>query len=121
MKALWIWIAILAVAAGCRGGAAAGLTADAGADFTVAVDEPPTFDGCASAGSIVNYKWTIVTAPDAMAKDAGKVLREIDPNCSFILEAAMGFQELGEWVIRLEVRDASGSTTTDTVKVTVTQ
>jgi len=121
MKTLWMWIAILAVAAGCGGGAGTGLTADAGADFTVVVGEAPTFDGCASAGSIVNYKWTIVTAPDAMAKDAGKVLREIDPNCSFTLEATMALQELGEWVIQLEVRDASGSTATDTVSVTVTQ
>ena len=115
MKALLIGIAILATLAGCGGG----LKADAGADFSVAVGESPKFDGCASAGSIVNYKWTIVTAPSAMAKDAGKVLREVDPNCSFVLESQMTLQEAGEWVIQLEVRDANGNTATDTVTVTI--
>ena len=115
MKALSIGIAILATLAGCGGG----LKADAGADFSVAVGEAPKFDGCASADRIVNYKWTIVTAPSGMAKDAGKVLREVDANCSFTLESEMGLQEVGEWLIQLEVRDASGNTATDTVSVTV--
>ena len=119
MKALWIWIAICAMAVGCGGGAVSGLVANAGADFSVAVGEAPKFDGCASAGSIVNYKWTIVTAPSGMAKDAGKVLREVNASCSFTLESEMGLQEVGEWVIQLEVRDAGGNTATDTVTVTV--
>ncbi len=119
MKALWI--VILAVAVGCGGGAGGGLKADAGADFSAAVGQSPKFDGCASTGAIVNYKWTIVTAPSGMAKDAGKVIREIDPNCSFTLEAEMGLEEMGGWVIQLEVRDANGNTATDTVNVTVTE
>jgi hypothetical protein len=96
------------------------LAANAGADFSVKMGESPRFDGCASTGAIVNYKWTILAAPEAMAKDAGKVIREVDPNCSFTLEAKMGVDEAGEWVIELEVRDAQGNTAADTVTVTVT-
>lgn len=121
MKVLWFGIVIFAVAVGCGGGAGSGLKADAGADFSVAVGESPKFDGCASAGDIVNYKWTIVTAPTGMTKDAGKVLREVDSNCSFTLEAEMSLAEMGEWMIQLEVRNASGDTAADTVTVTVTE
>lgn len=98
----------------------AGLMASAGADFSVKMGEAPTFDGCGSTGRIVNYKWTITGAPSAMAKDTGKVIREVDASCRFTLESAMGIQEEGVWTVELEVRDASGSTSTDTVMVTVT-
>ncbi len=96
------------------------LQANAGADFSVKVGESPTFDGCASTGEIVNHKWTIIDAPDKMSSDAGKVIRENDPNCSFTLGAEMGVDEVGEWIIELEVRDAEGNTNTDTVRVEVT-
>jgi hypothetical protein len=96
------------------------LQANTGEDFTVKVGEPPTFDGCASTGEIVNYQWTIISAPEKMAGDASKVIREIDRNCSFTLEAEMGVDEVGQWVIELEVRDGSGNTNTDTVQVEVT-
>lgn len=96
------------------------LQANAGADFNVKMGESPTFDGCASTGEIVNYRWTIPSAPDKMPGDAGKVIRETDPNCSFTLGAEMGVDEVGEWVIELEVRDAEGNTNTNTVQVEVT-
>ena len=96
------------------------LQANAGADFSVIVSESPIFDGCASTGEIVNYKWTIIGAPDKMSSDAGKVIREIDSNCSFTLGVEMGVDEVGEWIIELEVRDAEGNTNTDTVRVEVT-
>ncbi len=95
------------------------LQANAGDDFSVQVGQPPTFDGCASTGQISNYKWTIVSAPDQVSEDVGKVIREVDANCSFTLEAMMGVDEVGEWVIELEVRDGQGNTSTDTVRVEV--
>jgi hypothetical protein len=95
------------------------LQANAGEDFAVQVGESPAFDGCASTGDVTIYKWTIVEAPSKMADDAGKVIREMDVNCSFTLEAAMGVDEAGDWVIELEVKDGKGNTSTDTVRVTV--
>lgn len=95
--------------------------AEAGQDFSVIVGEQPTFDGCGSTGEMINYKWTIISAPEQLADDAGKVIRETDPNCSFTLGAAMGVDEVGEWVIELEVQDEAGNTSTDTVTVTVEQ
>lgn len=110
---------ILGIVAGCGGGSAP--QANAGQDFTVIVGTEPTFDGCASSGDIVNYRWTILEAPDTMPEDAGKVIREVDPNCSFTLDANMGVDEMGQWVIELEVTDSEGQTSTDTVTVTVEQ
>ena len=94
-------------------------SADAGADFSLKVGEQPTFDGCASAGDIVNYKWTIITCPEACAADEGKVIRETDPNCSFTLEATMVIEEVGLWTIELEVSDSEGNTSRDSVRVEV--
>lgn len=84
------------------------------------VGEAPNFEGCASTGEIVNYKWRIIDAPDKMPSDSGKIIREVDHNCSFTLGAQMGVDEVGEWVIELEVRDAEGTTNTDTGRVEVT-
>lgn len=95
------------------------LKANAGADFVLRVGESPTFDGCASTGSIQNYKWIILEAPEAKAADTGKVIREVESNCKFNLEDAMVIEELGEWVIQLEIRDEGGNTSEDTVTITV--
>lgn len=95
------------------------LTADAGADFSITVGQPPHFDGCASTGEIVNYKWTIRQAPATKPEDAGKVIREVDANCAFTLGAMMGVDEVGLWLVELEVRDQAGNTSTDTVQVDV--
>ena len=104
----------------CQAGSAS-LRADAGQDFSVIVDASPTFDGCASSGDIVNYKWTIVTAPDSNLEDVGKVIRAESANCLFTLESSMEIDEVGDWEVELEVRDSGGSTATDTVVVTVVQ
>jgi hypothetical protein len=99
-------------------GDAAPLAADAGEDFTVTVGEAPVFDACESSGDIDNYAWTIITAPASVPEDEGKVIREIEPNCSFTLEDPMAVQEVGEWVIELEVQSGD-ETATDTVTVSV--
>lgn len=99
-------------------GESAPLTANAGEDFTVTVGEEPSFDACESTGDIENYAWTILSAPASVAEDEGKVIREIEPNCSFTLEDPMVVQEVGEWVIELEVQSGD-ETATDTVTVTV--
>lgn len=112
------WIAILASFLGaCQGGAS--LKADAGEDFSVRVGESPAFDGCASTGDIVNYRWKILEAPDNMPEDVGKIIREVDNNCSFTLTAEMVVDEIGLWKIELEVSDGTGNTSTDTVLVEV--
>lgn len=122
MKRVWILFSILIaflLLTGCGGDGS--LSADAGDDFAIQVGESPTFDGCESTGDIENYQWTIVEAPTSMAEDSGKVIRELDTNCSFTLDAAMGVDEVGNWMIELEVRDAAGQTATDRVTVTVNE
>jgi hypothetical protein len=103
---------------GCGGGDES-ITADAGEDFSIQIEQSPTFDGCGSTGDIQNYRWTIIEAPDKMVGDSGKIIRELDTNCSFTLEAAMGVDEVGTWVIELEVSNPSGDTATDQVIVNV--
>lgn len=112
---------LVACGAGTSGGNEQALAADAGADFSVRVGEQPRFDGCGSTGDMVNYKWTIVGAPENMSEDVGKVIRESEPNCSFNLEAAMVVDELGVWEVQLEVRDGAGNTAVDGVNVTVVE
>lgn len=94
------------------------LTANAGEDFMVTVGDAPIFDACESTGDIDNFKWTILSAPEPVADDAGKVIREVETNCSFTLEDAMVLEEAGEWVIELEVQSGD-DTETDTVTITV--
>ena len=95
------------------------LRADAGADLSIRVGESPTFDGCGSDGQIQNYKWVIIEAPDLMAGDADKVIREIESSCSFTLDASMEIQEIGTWVVELTVSDSDGNTSADTVRLEV--
>ena len=120
MKRVWVILSIILglIVIGCSDSP---LTADAGEDFSITVGESPNFNGCNSAGNINNYRWTIVEAPAAMAGDVGKVIRDVDANCSFTLEAAMGLQEVGEWVIELEVSNQSGERHTDQATVTVNE
>lgn len=96
------------------------LIADAGDDFEIVVGENPTFDACRSSGNIENYSWTVLIAPPTMPEDEGKVIRAIERNCSFTLEDAMAIEEVGDWVIQLEVRNGEESQT-DTVTVTVVE
>jgi hypothetical protein len=97
------------------------LRANAGADFSVQVGQSPRFDGCASQGDIQNYQWTILETPSNKATDVGKIIREVEADCAFTLEDTMVIEEIGEWVLQLEVRSADGSTATDTVTVTVNE
>jgi hypothetical protein len=121
MSRLMVVLLITAVLLAACGGSADSLTANAGNDFSVKMDEQPRFDGCASTGDITNYKWTIVSAPEDMSEDAGKVIREIEPDCAFTLDAQMGVDEIGVWEIQLEVQDAAGNTAVDILTVTVTE
>ena len=95
------------------------LRADAGADLSIRVGESPTFDGCGSDGQIQNYRWVIIEAPDLMAGDADKVIREIESSCSFTLDATMEIQEIGTWIVELTVSDSDGNTSADTVRLEV--
>jgi hypothetical protein len=95
------------------------LSAEAGEDFSIQIGQTPDFDGCASTGNIDNYRWTIIEAPNKMAEDRGKVIREVDANCSFSLDAAMDVDEVGVWVVELEVTNSFGQRATDRVSVTV--
>ncbi len=100
-------------------GGSGDLRADAGQDFSVAVGESPTFDGCDSSGDITNYQWVILESPTLMASDIGKLIRELDTACSFKLEAAMIIDEVGTWVIELTVTDTDGNSSGDRVTVEV--
>ncbi len=118
LKLLFVASIILFGLAACQGSKEP-LQANAGEDFMVNVGQEPTFDGCDSTGNIANYQWTITSAPESKPEDEGKVIREVDPNCSFTLDANMGVDEVGQWEIQLEVEDSAGNTSTDTVTVTV--
>ena len=109
---------VVGLLVGCQGSGPAP-QANAGQDFSVVVGTAPTFDGCASSGDIVNYRWTIVDAPDSNAADIDKVIREESGECLFSLEALMEIEEVGDWEVELEVRDSGGRTDTDTVIVSV--
>lgn len=114
------WLALVVIA--CQGNSpSAALQANAGSDFSIKVGESPSFDGCTSTGDMINFRWKIISAPATKAGDAGKMIREVDEACSFTLPASMGPDEVGEWVIELEVQDSSGNSSTDTVTVTVVQ
>lgn len=95
------------------------LMADAGADVQVRVGDSPNFDACSSTGPIANYRWTVLQAPDGMPDYAGKEIMAVQPRCSFTLEASMLVEEVGRWVIQLEVRDHVGNISTDTVVIEV--
>ena len=109
---------VVGLAAACGGSDS--LRADAGDDFSTPVGVAPTFDGCGSDGDIVNYSWTISAAPESMATDVGKSLRDVTSGCSFELESAMLAEEVGSWTIELVVTDADGNTSSDNVTVDVT-
>jgi hypothetical protein len=111
---------ILGLLVACQGSSPAP-QANAGQDFSVMVGTPPTFDGCASSGDIVNYRWTIVDAPDQKAEDIDKVIRDESVECLFSLETLMEIEEVGDWEVELEVRDSGGRTDTDTVIVSIIQ
>ena len=114
-----VLLCVAFLAAGCSGGDA--LTADAGEDFTVGVGDVPSFDGCGSSGEVANYQWTILEAPADMASDAGKVLRGVLSDCSFSLENSMVTDEVGSWTIELIVTDADGNSSSDTVRVDISE
>jgi hypothetical protein len=95
------------------------LKAHAGEDFAIQVGESPTFDGCNSVGNITNYKWWITEAPENMAEYDGKVIREVDPNCSFTLTTSMLADDVGMWEIELMVSDAKNRISRDSVQVDV--
>ncbi|NDJ61363.1 MAG: hypothetical protein GYB67_09570 [Chloroflexi bacterium] len=95
------------------------LMADAGDDQTIPVGEAPTFDACASTGAIVNYRWVIVDAPPNLPDDDGKVIRETLSDCAFALGDEMLLDEVGMWLIELEVTDEAGGIDSDFVAMTV--
>jgi hypothetical protein len=111
-------LSVALVAAACSSGDA--LEADAGPDFTIAVGDAPSFDGCASSGEVANYQWVILEAPADMASDVGKELRGVLTECSFSLENSMVIDEVGSWTIELLVTDSDGNSSSDSVQVDIT-
>jgi hypothetical protein len=97
------------------------ISADAGPDQQIQVGDSPIFDGCSSEGSISGYTWTIIEPPDSRPEDINKVLKQDESSCDFTLDAEMGLNDVGTWIIELEVRDADGMSSTDTVNFTVSE
>ncbi|MEM7094626.1 MAG: PKD domain-containing protein [Actinomycetota bacterium] len=114
--AVFILVGLLATACGSDDA----LEADAGSDFSVSVGESPTFDACESQGDIVNYAWKILSAPDGMPGDDGKMIAEESTDCSYQLTATMIEDEVGTWEVQLTIEDGDGATSTDAVMVEVT-
>lgn len=111
-------LTLAAASIGAAGCGTDGLSADAGEDFSVLQGEAPDFDGCGSSGDNLSYTWTIVEAPEDMADDVGKVIRESIQDCAFTLESDMEVADVGTWVIELEVTDGDLAEA-DRVTVTV--
>lgn len=50
-------------------------------------------------------------------REAGKLIREMEPNRALTLEASMLPEDAGRGLIELEVSDAAGNRSSDTVEV----
>jgi large repetitive protein len=93
--------------------AAAGPTADAGADEAVALGDAATLDGSASqpgGGSSVDYQWSFTSVPTASALTALTDDQTAAP--SFTPD------EAGDYVVELEVTNDLGTSDTDSITVT---
>ena len=119
MFVIGLVIALFAVACS-SGDSTSALEADAGADFEVEVGIAPVFDGCDTTGDATNFAWTIIEAPDSVGDDSGKVLREVESDCSFQLESAMVIDDVGAWTIELTASGEDGESS-DQVVVTVVE
>jgi len=71
-----------------------------------AATSKPTVSRCCSTSS-------------SLCEHEGKVLRQVDSDCSFALENDTQVDEVGDWVVELTVSDQDGNTDTDTVAITV--
>ena len=112
--------AALGLSACASDGASSTIEANAGVDFEVEVGVAPVFDGCDMTRDVTNFAWTIVDAPETQADSDGKVLREVQSDCTFQLESAMVIGDVGEWTIELLATGSEGEST-DQVVVTVTE
>jgi hypothetical protein len=115
---------ILAVAVtGCALATKAPPRANAGPDVTVRVGETVSYDGSLSVdldgGKIVYYQWRVSSAPEGREEAIGRVLREGEDAAAWSSDTALAEQDVGEWVVELQVTDDEGQSATDDLTLTV--
>lgn len=109
---------------GCALATKAPPIANAGQDVTVRVGDKVTWDGSRSydpdGGEIVYYQWRITATPEGREPEIGTVLRE-GPDAAIWSTARFSAPEdVGRWVIELQVTDEESRSATDDMTLTVT-
>jgi len=117
-------MAILALAlTSCALATKAPPRAYAGPDISTRVGETVSFDGSQSVdldgGQIVHYRWKVTAAPERREEEIGRILHEGADAAVWTMQSALTEEDIGEWVIELEVTDDDGQSATDDLIMTV--
>jgi hypothetical protein len=108
---------------GCALATKAPPRADAGPDVTAHIGETVSYDGSSSVdldgGKIVYYRWRVTSAPEGREGEIGRVLHEGEDAAVWTSDVPLAQEDVGEWVIELEVTDDEGQSATDDLTLTV--
>jgi hypothetical protein len=108
---------------GCALATKAPPVANAGPDIFAHVGETVSCDGSFSVdldgGNIVYYRWSIAAAPEGREDQVGSILAEAADAMICTMDLPLRDENLGEWIIELEVTDDEGQSGTDDLKLSV--
>jgi hypothetical protein len=111
------------VLTGCALATKAPPVANAGPDILVHVGETVSCDGSSSVdldgGNIVYYRWSIAAAPEGREDQVGSILAEGADAMICTIDLPLREENLGEWIIELEVTDDEGQSATDDLVLSV--
>ncbi len=108
---------------GCALATKAPPRADAGPDVTVHIGEIVSYDSSLSidldGGKIVYYRWRVASAPEGREDEIGRLLHEGQDAAVWSSDVPLAEQDVGEWIIELEVTDDEGQSAIDDLALTV--
>ena len=108
---------------GCALATKAPPLANAGPDILVHVGETVSCDGSSSVdldgGNIVFFRWTVAAAPERREDEVGTILANGADAMICTLDLPLGEENVGEWIIELEVTDDEGQSSTDDLALSV--
>jgi len=111
------------VLTGCALATKAPPVANAGPDILVHIGETASCDGSSSVdldgGEIVFYRWTVAAVPEGREDRVGSILAEGADATICNLDHPLGKEDVGEWIIELEVTDDEGQSATDDLMLVV--